>query len=128
MFLAAGLLILALAGCHVKPDEKQLKDWENIEGPGEMKSGPGLLSGEEGKFTLDDSKKGGAFPREGETGAAKPSAEKTAQTSEAAGAAAATAAGTSDKSQEFQDFQEFQQWQKEKKQFVEYLLNEMLFK
>jgi hypothetical protein len=120
IFLAAGLLIFASTGCGATPDEKQLNQWKAVEGPGEMKPGPGLFSGEDGKFTLYDSKKGGAFPREGDTQAAEPTAENTAQTTQAAGAAAATAAGTSDKGQEFQEFQEFQQWQKEKNQFHEY--------
>jgi hypothetical protein len=73
-----GLLIFALAGCHARPDEQQLKNWENIEGPGEMKPGPGLLSGEDGKFTLYSSKQGGAFPKKGEAEASKAPSEKTA--------------------------------------------------
>ena len=129
MIPAAGLLILALAGCHARPDEKQLDEWKNIEGTGEMKSGPGLFTGEDGELTLYDSKGGGLLQKKGEAEAAKPSAEKTATTSESAGMAAGAAAGSqassqSDQSpakpQDFQEFQEFQQWQKEKSQFHEY--------
>jgi hypothetical protein len=128
LFLAAGLLIIALAGCQATPDEKQLDEWKNLEGPGEMKPGPGLFSGQDGKFTLYDSKKGGLFPKEGEAEASKTPSEKTAETSEAAGAAAAAAGSqaaaeaskTSEKAREFQEFQEFQQWQKEKERFHEY--------
>ena len=87
MILAAGLLIFALAGCHARPDEKQLDEWKNLEGPGEMKPGPGLFSGQDGELTLYDSKKGGLLQKKGEAEAAKPSAEKTAQTNAAAGAA-----------------------------------------
>ena len=89
-FLAAGLLIIVLACCHARPDEKQLDEWKNIEGPGEMKPGPGLFSGEDGELTLYDSKGGGLLQKKGEAEAAEPSAEKTAQTSAAAGAAAAS--------------------------------------
>ena len=121
IFLAAGLLIFTLAGCHAKPDEKQLNEWKNNEGPGEMAPGPGLFSGESGELTLYNSKGSGLLQKKGEAEAAKPSAEKTAQTSGAAGAAAATAAGsqaagqqpakTPAGAQDFQEFKEFQQWQ-----------------
>ena len=120
MFLAAGLLIIALAGCQVTPDEKQLDEWKNLEGPGEMKPGPGLFSGQDGELTLYDSEKDGLLQKKGEAEAAKPAAEKTAQTNTAAGAATATAAGTSGSAQEFQEFQEYQQWKKEKQEFHTY--------
>ena len=116
--LAAGLFLSAMAGCQVTPDEKQLDEWKNLEGPGEMKPGPGLFSGQDGELTLYDSKKGGLLQKKGEAEAAKPATEKTAQTNAAAGAA--TAAGTSDEGQEFQEFQEYQQWKKEKQEFHEY--------
>ncbi len=62
---------------------------EERDGPGEMKSGPGLFSGQDGEFTLYDSKKGGLFQKKAEAEPAETSGEKTAQTSAAAGAAAA---------------------------------------
>jgi hypothetical protein len=117
LFLAIGLANFALVGCNTTPDEKQLDEWKNLEGPGEMKPGAGLFSGKEGEFVIYDSKKGGAFPQN----------KKAEPTAEAAGAATvmgsqttAQPAATAPDPQDFQEFQEFQQWQKEKKQFHEY--------
>ena len=52
--LAAGLALFALAGCNAKP-----YDYEPT--AGEMKPGPGVFTGESGKLTIYDSKKGGFF-------------------------------------------------------------------
>jgi len=107
----AGLIILALVGCHAKP-------YDYKPTAGEMKEGPGVLSGEDGAFTVYDSKKGGVSAK-----------DPNAQTSGTAGAAATVAAGPQTASQsgstpagaqDYQEFQEFQQWQKEKAQFREY--------
>ncbi|MBW2429281.1 MAG: hypothetical protein JRF56_10000 [Deltaproteobacteria bacterium] len=129
MLLAAGLIILVLAGCSATPDEQQLKEWENIEGPGEMKPGAGLLSGDDGEFTLYSSKKGGLFPKEGETEATNSSAEQSTESAEIAGTATGSAAGSqaasqsgqaSEKAQEFEEFQEYQQWKKGVKSSADY--------
>ena len=116
MFLAAGLVIVTLVGCHAKP-----YDYEPT--AGEMKPGAGVFSGEDGELTIYDSKKAGVFPKDSNAEASETSAEKSEETSEAAGAAAAAAAGSQaaflsglpqDKAQDFQEFQQFQQWQIEK--------------
>ena len=113
MPLMISLALVALLGCNAKPfDYKPTA--------GEMKEGPGVLTGESGELTVYDSKKGGFFPRESETKDAGASGEKTAQTTEAAGTATAAPAGSQGNASEFQEFQEFQQWQKEKAQFREY--------
>ena len=105
------LAIVLLVGCHAKADNQQLDEWEKLQGPGQMKAGPGLISGEEGKFTIYSSKKSASASTEKETAAAG------AQGPAADTRSAETPAG----SKEYQEFQEFQQWQKEKEQFREYL-------
>jgi len=108
--LLISLGIIALFGCNAKPFDYQPT-------AGEMKPGPGVFTGEEGKLTVYDSKKGGVFPKDSD---AETSGAKTAQTTEAASTTAVAAAGSQDQGQEFKDFQEFQQWQKEKAKFHEY--------
>ena len=49
------LAIIALLGCNAKPYDYQPT-------AGEMKPGPGVLTGEDGELTIYDSKRGGAFP------------------------------------------------------------------
>ena len=49
LFLAIGLANFVLVGCNTTPDEKQLDEWKNLEGPGEMKPGAGLFSGQDGQ-------------------------------------------------------------------------------
>ena len=111
MVLTIGLAIIALVGCHAKADQQQLDEWEKLQGPGQMKADPGLISGEEGNFTLYSSSK-----------STSPSKEKDgAAAGEEASAAETRPAETPAESKEYQEFQEFQQWQKEKKQFREYL-------
>ncbi len=111
MVLAAGLVLFALVGCHAKP-----YDYEPT--AGEMKAGPGVLTGESGELTIYDSKKGGLLPKEsGET-----SSEKTTAVPTEATAAAGTQADTipAVTAEEARDFQEFQQWKKGKDQFHDY--------
>ena len=130
MFLAGGVVIFALVGCSATPDEKQLQEWRDLEGPGEMKPGPGLFSGEDGKFTLYSSTKGGVLPKEGKAEAAQTSTRQTAETTEPTGAAAAAAEGpqaaaqqpakTSATARDYQKFQEYQQWQKGARSAAEY--------
>jgi hypothetical protein len=113
MTLLICLAIMALVGCNAKPFDYQPT-------AGEMKQGPGVLTGEDGELTIYDSEKGGAFPKESDATVAGTSVEKTAQATAAAGTTAAAAAGSQDKAGEFQEFQEYQQWQKEKEQFRQY--------
>ena len=109
--LVAGLALFALAGCNAKP-----YDYEPT--AGEMKPGPGVLTGESGELTIYDSKKGGLLPKE----SAEMSSEKTTDASAEATAAVGTQAGTEPAitSEEAREFQEFQQWKKEKEQFHNY--------
>ena len=76
MALLISLAIMALLGCNAKPYDYQPT-------AGEMKEGPGVLTGEDGQFTIYDSKKGGAFPKNSDAKAAETSDEKTAQTTAA---------------------------------------------
>lgn len=107
MTLLISLALAAILGCNAKPFDYQPT-------AGEMKEGPGVLTGEDGELTIYDSKRGGAFPKESDATAAETSGEKTAQ------APAAAAGGSQAKPGEFQEFQEFQQWQQEKEQFHQY--------
>ena len=110
MWLLIGLALAAILGCNAKPFDYQPT-------AGEMKEGPGVLTGEDGELTVYDSKKGGIFPRDTDTREAGASGDKPAPTTAAAGTAAA---GSPDQTGEFQEFQEYQQWQKEKEQFHQY--------
>jgi len=104
------LTIMALIGCNAKPYDYQPT-------AGEMKQGPGVLTGEDGELTIYDSQKGGAFPKDSDAQEAEAVGEKTAPTTTAAGTAVA---GSQGKADEFQEFQEYQQWKKEKEQFHQY--------
>jgi len=79
----------------------------------EIPEGPGVFSGQDGEFTIYDSKTGwlGEKPEEGE-GAGRQVSEKTG-TAEAAGA-------LSTETDEYKEFQEFQQWKQEQKEFEEF--------
>ena len=116
LFLTAGLVILALAGCHAEP-----YDYEPT--AGEMKPGPGVFSGQDGELTIYDSKKGGVFPKDSDTKSSETAGEATAPTSEATAGSQTDiqqSAQTPANARDYQEFQEFQQWKKEKAQFHEY--------
>ena len=122
-FLGIGLVAALLIGCGTKG-----KPAEFEQTAGEMKEGPGVFSGEEGEFTIYDSKKGGPFwkQQQEKSGEASKGGEKEAQT--ASGKASETtpmAAGqTSGEVQvtpeEAKEFQEFQEWKKEQQSFQEF--------
>ena len=80
--------------------------------PDEMKPGPGVFSGEEGEFTVYDSK---TASKQKEEAVKSKSVPQTAEA--AAGAAAAGAAAQSDEAKEFEDFQ---RWKKDKEAFEEF--------
>ena len=109
--LAAGLVLIALVGCHAEP-----YDYEPT--AGEMKAGPGILTGESGELTLYDSKKGGLLPKESAETASEKSTDAAAGTTVAAGAQAGTEPAVT--AEEAKEFQQFQQWKKEKEQFHDY--------
>ena len=104
------IALLALPGCGGKPFL--------YNPPSEIPEGPGVLSGENGEFTLYDSKnnKGGKKSK-----AAVEAGAPTAEKSDAEKTDAAIAAG--DKmpdSTEYRDFQEFLEWNKSKQSAKEY--------
>ena len=113
--LAAGLALFALAGCNAKP-----YDYEPT--AGEMKPGPGVFTGESGKLTIYDSKKGGFFPQESSADSGETNGEKAADASAEATAAAGAKAGSEPAvtDEEAREFEQFQQWKKEKEQFRDY--------
>ncbi len=113
--LAAALII----GCGAKGRPAEFEQTA-----GEMKEGPGVFTGEEGEFTIYDSKKGGGFWKRQQ--------EKSEEASEEAQAASSkpsetTRVATDQTSKEPQvtpeaakEFQEFQEWKKEQKSFQEF--------
>lgn len=119
IILSTLILSLVLAGCSATPDEEQLSQWKKLEGPGEMKPGAGLFSGDDGEFTIYNSKKGGFLPKEDQTASNQPAAQSAAA-AESGSRGSSQAVPVSDKAGDFQEFQEFQQWQQEKEQFHEY--------
>ena len=117
-----GLVVALLMGCGAKGQPAEFEQTA-----GEMKKGPGVLTGEEGALVVYDSKRGGAFPqfRGKESKDATEEADKDASAaSETAAESSQIAAGqattesqvTPEAARDFQEFQEFQQWQNEKTQ------------
>ena len=87
--LLIGLALFLLAGCAGQPFEPDR--------PGEIPSGPGVFSGEDGEFTLYKSKD--------KTKGRKKEKEDT---------------GISEDTTEAKEFQEFQEWKKETREFQEF--------
>lgn len=110
-FCLAGLVLLTIFGCGGKSFDYHSGN--------EIPEGPGVFSGEDGEFTIYDSKTGwrGEKPQVAE-GAGSQATEQTG-TAEAAGAAV-TAGESSTETDEYREFEEFQQWKKEKKEFEEF--------
>ena len=79
----------------------------------EIPDGPGVLSGEDGEFTVYDSK---AASKKTEQAADAKAGPREVESSAATGAAAA-AAGQTDEAREYR---EFQQWKKDKAAFEEF--------
>ena len=77
----------------------------------EIPEGPGVLSGEDGEFTVYDSKKAA---KDKEASAESKSGPQAAEVPAGAGAAAA-AAGQTDEAREYQEVQQWQQWREYKK-------------
>ena len=102
----SGLLIAVLIACAGG------KSFDYQPTAGEMKPGPGVLTGESGELTVYDSKKAGLFPKEGDQ-----KAEPAAAASTPAGQ---SSTGSAEDARDFQDFQQFQQWKKEKQEFHQY--------
>lgn len=121
--LLIALAIALLTGCGAKGQPAEFEQTA-----GEMKEGPGLLTGEEGEFTLYDSKKGGPFWKNNQ--------EKAGQASKGTGKDAQAASGKPSETtpmaagqtsgevqvtpEEAKEFQEFQEWKKEQQSFQEF--------
>ncbi len=97
----AAMMVWMIAGCGGRSFE--------YTPPDEIKPGPGVFSGEEGEFTLYNSKNG-AGKKKTTTDAQSP---KAAEATIGASAAASSDTDTA-------EFQEFQQWKNEKKAFEEF--------
>ena len=94
--------LLALPGCGGKPFHYNT--------PSEIPEGPGVLSGEDGEFTIYDSKSGkGGEKSNTAVEAGAPAAEKSG--AEKTGAAVAAGEKMPD-STEYREFQEFLEWKK----------------
>ena len=113
MVLAVGLGLFVLAGCNAKPYDYQPT-------AGEMKAGPGVLTGESGELTLYDSKKGGLLGKDSVAESAETSSEKAADASVEATAAAQAGTEPAVTSEEAREFQQFQQWKRSDKGSAEY--------
>ena len=114
LLLLAGVALLALMGCA----GAEPMDYQNS--AGEMKQGPGVLTGESGELTIYDSKGGGLLPAVRKD-AQKEETATTAQAPESETTQAPQPAkDASTQAREFQEFQEFQQWKNEKQEFREY--------
>ena len=123
MFFWIGLTAALLMGCGAKGQPAEFEQTA-----GEMKEGPGVFTGEEGEFTIFNSKKGGPFWRHQQ--------EKSEDASEAAGKEAQAASDkpsettpvAADKTtqeaqvtpEEAKEFREFQEWKKEQQSFKEF--------
>lgn len=99
------IALLTLPGCGGKPFDYTPSS--------EIPEGPGVFSGEDGEFTLYDSKSG----KDGKGSQA--AAEADAKVVEKSGAAIA-AGGRMPGSNDTREFQEFQEWKKEKTEFKEF--------
>ena len=127
MILGIVLVVAILTGCGAKGQPAEFKQTA-----GEMKEGPGVLTGEEGALVVYDSKRGGAFPQfrekpseEGSKEASEKAAkDKSAGSAKPAGSPQVAAGQTSTETQvtpeAAREFQEFQEWKKEQQAFREF--------
>ena len=127
ILLGIGLLVAALMGCGAKGQPAEFEQTA-----GEMKKGPGVLTGEEGALVVYDSKRGGSFPQfkgqksEASTKDASEKADKDASTVLETSAkspqiaAGQSSTGTQVTPEAAREFQEFQEWKKEQQAFREF--------
>jgi hypothetical protein len=129
LLLGTGLAVATLMACGAKGHPAEFKQTA-----GEMKEGPGVLTGEEGALVVYDSKRGGAFPQfkgnKSEDGS-KEASEKAGEAPPSASAsdtpagstqivAGQTSAETQVSPEAAREFKEFQEWKKEQKAFREF--------
>ena len=136
MLILMGLAIAILMGCGAKGRPAEFNQTA-----GEMKEGPGVLTGEEGALVVYDSKRGGAFPqfkgnktidasgkddKDEESQQASKKADQDASTASDSSAespqiaAGQTSAGKQVTPEAAREFQEFQEWKKEQQEFREF--------
>lgn len=130
VLLGIGLAAAILMGCGAKGQPAEFEQTA-----GEMKKGPGMLTGEDGALVVYDSKRGGAFPQFGgkkseedskaaseNTASDAPAAPKTAAESAqiAAGQTSTEAQVTPEAAREFREFQEWKKEQQAFRQFQEW--------
>jgi hypothetical protein len=127
MLLGIGLAIAALMGCGAKGQPAEFEQTA-----GEMKEGPGVLTGEEGALVVYDSKRGGSFPQFKGQQSESSATETSEKAGEAAPAASDTSAGskpivagqtstgTQVSPEAAREFLEFQEWKKEQQAFREF--------
>ncbi|MBT8331324.1 MAG: hypothetical protein KJP06_03245, partial [Deltaproteobacteria bacterium] len=85
-----GLVVATLMGCGAKGQPAEFEQTA-----GEMKKGPGVLTGEEGALVVYDSKRGGAFPQFRENKSKEGSTEASEKAGKDASAVSETATESS---------------------------------
>jgi hypothetical protein len=85
----------------------------------EIPEGPGVFSGQDGEFTIYDSKTGWLDENPNKAQGADRQASEKSGTAEAEGAAVAAGASSTARD-ETKEFKEFQQWKQEKKEFEDF--------
>ena len=121
--LLIGLAIALLTSCGAKGQPAEFEQTA-----GEMKEGPGVFTGEEGEFTIYDSKKGGPFWKNQQEKSEDASKEGEKEAQAASGKPSETAPVAADQTssevqvspEEAKEFQEFQEWKKEQQSFKEF--------
>ena len=120
MFFWIGIAAALLIACGAKGQPAEFEQTA-----GEMKEGPGVFSGEEGEFTIYDSKKGGPFWKQQQEKSGEASKE-TGKEAQAASdkppeptpvAADQTSGEVQVTPEEAKEFKEFQEWKKEQQSF-----------
>lgn len=122
-FFWIGLTAALLTGCGAKGQPAEFEQTA-----GEMKKGPGAFTGEEGEFTIYDSKKGGPFWKQPQDKSEEASKEGDKEARAASGKPSETTPVAADQTstevqttpEEAKEFQEFQEWKKEQQSFKEF--------
>ena len=122
-FFWIGLTAALLTGCGAKGQPVEFEQTA-----GEMKKGPGAFTGEEGEFTIYDSKKGGPFWKQQQDKSEEASKEGDKEAQAASGKPPETTPVAADQTttevqitpEEAKEFREFQEWKQEQKEFREF--------
>lgn len=107
--IAAGLM-----GCGGKGETFEYHDIS------EIPEGPGLLTGDDGEFTVYDSKKGGPVWKQAQTESPEAPAGSEPSGTKAPAVTGAAETKSAISPEEAQEYQEFQEWKKEQKAFQEF--------